>query len=195
MTPPSPSEPGKPTSQRRYDPERRDRIISACLDVIAEHGLSGTSHRRVAAAADVPLGSMTYHFAGMEGLLREAFTVFADSIASRFEQRLAAARTPDEAATAVAAIIVEDIFATPRDLIITHELYTLAARDPAYRDLTTAWMQRSRTALSRHFDPLTAAMVDAVIEGLTIHRALDNQPRDAREVREAISRIVAGGGA
>ena len=50
----------------RYDPGRRERIIDACLDVIAEHGVAGTSHRRVAAAARVPLGSMTYHFDGMD---------------------------------------------------------------------------------------------------------------------------------
>ena len=47
---------------RRVDPNRRQRIIDACLDVIAERGVAGTSHRIVAEAADVPLGSMTYHF-------------------------------------------------------------------------------------------------------------------------------------
>ena len=41
----------KPT--RRHDPERRSRIIAATLDVIAEQGVDGTSHRRVAAAAGV----------------------------------------------------------------------------------------------------------------------------------------------
>ena len=39
---------------RRHDPHRRSRIVDACLDVIAAHGVAGTSHRRVAAAADVP---------------------------------------------------------------------------------------------------------------------------------------------
>lgn len=29
--------------RRRHDPERRDRIVAACLDVIAEHGVAGTS--------------------------------------------------------------------------------------------------------------------------------------------------------
>ena len=65
------------TTQRRYDPGRRDRIINACLDVIAETGVAGTSHRKVAEAADVPLGSMTYHFSGMNELLHEAFSRFA----------------------------------------------------------------------------------------------------------------------
>lgn len=38
---------------RRYDPDRRDRIIDACLDLVAEVGVAGVSHRKVAAVADV----------------------------------------------------------------------------------------------------------------------------------------------
>src|SRR5690606_15070646 len=86
---------------RRHDPDRRERIIDSCLDVIAEHGVAGTSHRRVAAAASVPLGSMTYHFTGMDELLREAFGRFAREIASTFERRLSAASSPTDARKAV----------------------------------------------------------------------------------------------
>ena len=43
-------------ADRRFDPERKDRIIEACLDVIAERGVAGTSHRVVAAAAGQQLG-------------------------------------------------------------------------------------------------------------------------------------------
>ncbi len=179
----------EPTRGRRFDPERRDRIIDACLDVIAEHGVAGTSHRRVAAAADVPLGSMTYHFDGMDDLLREAFTRLSDQMATRFEARLAAAASREEAKDAVAQIIAHDVFGEQRDLILTHELYTLAARVPAFRDVTNAWMRRSRAALERHFDPLTSRILDAAIEGLTIHAALDVEPPDPAAVRSAVERI------
>ncbi|HET8599940.1 MAG TPA: TetR family transcriptional regulator [Segeticoccus sp.] len=175
---------------RRHDPDRRARIIDACLGVIAERGVAGTSHRLVAAAADVPLGSMTYHFAGMGELLHEAFSRFAASVSDRFERRMAAARDLPEAKEAVALLITEDVFGTQDDLVLTHELYTLAARDPAYRDLTNAWMRSSRAALERHFDPTTARLVDALIEGLTIHRALDTAPQDPAVVREAIERVT-----
>lgn len=47
---------------RRYDPERRQRIIDAAITVVGERGIAALSHRAVAAAADVPLGSTTYHF-------------------------------------------------------------------------------------------------------------------------------------
>lgn len=178
---------------RRHDPERRDHIIDACLTVIADRGLAGTSHRRVAALADVPLGSMTYHFTGMDDLLHEAFIRFIDEVATRFEARMDAATTPEEAERAVVAIIDQDVLASHRELVLSHELYTLAARDPSYRGLTDSWMRRSRRALERRFDPLTARLLDALIEGLTIHRALATETRGTEEIREAVARIVRTG--
>ncbi|MDO5661923.1 MAG: TetR family transcriptional regulator [Brachybacterium sp.] len=178
------------TSPRRHDPQRRDRIIDACLAVIAENGVAGTTHRRVAAAADVPLGSMTYHFADKDELLREALTRFADSVATSLGTRMAAATTRDEAIEGIITHIQDDVLASPRDLVLTHELYTLAARDPAYRQLTNAWMRASRSALERHLDAATARMVDALIEGLSIHRALGTEPQDPNLVRQAVRRIT-----
>lgn len=177
--------------RRRHDPGRRDRIVEACLDVVAEHGVAGTSHRKVAAAADVPLGSMTYHFDGMDGLLHEAFGRFADRVADRFEDRLRGARDAEEAVHAVARLIAHDVFPSPRDLVLTHELYTLAARDPSYRTLTNAWMSRSRAALGRHFDATTCRILDALIEGVTIHRALEtDDPLDDETVLDAVRRAT-----
>lgn len=177
---------------RRYDPQRRDRIIDACLDVIADAGVAGTSHRKVAEAADVPLGSMTYHFAGMHELLHEAFARFSVAASDRFEQRMAGAGGADAAKVAVAQTIIGDVFSEQRDMVLTHELYTLAARDASFRDITNAWMTRSRRILEQHFDPVTARILDALVEGLTIHRALDIDPQDDSVVRTAIDRITAG---
>lgn len=185
------SAPAAPSATRRYDPQRRDRIIDACLDVIAEVGVAGTSHRRVAEAADVPLGSMTYHFGGMGELLHEAFGRFAHAFSDRFATRMATAPDREAAVDAIVAAVEGDILNDQRELVLTQELYTLAARDPSYRDLTNAWMGRSRAALERHFDPVTARMLDALIEGLTLHRALDTEsPQDA-VVRTAILRLTA----
>jgi DNA-binding transcriptional regulator YbjK len=182
--------PTTPTgSTRRYDPRRRDRIIDACLDVIAEAGVAGTSHRKIAEAADVPLGSMTYHFAGMDQLLHEAFARFATMMSEQFAQRMSEARDAGSARAAVGDTI-RDIFGDQRDMVLTHELYTLAARDATYRDITNGWMGRSRRLLEEHFDPTTAQILDALIEGLSIHRALDLHPQDDAVVREAIDRIT-----
>lgn len=72
---------------RRYDPERRQRIIDAALRVVGGKGLAGLSHRTVAAEADVPLGSTTYHFRTLDELmvaaLGQASEGFAKVIAAR----------------------------------------------------------------------------------------------------------------
>jgi DNA-binding transcriptional regulator YbjK len=120
---------------RRTEPDRRDRLIDVTLDVVAEVGVAGASHRKIAARADVPLGSMTYHFDGMDELLHEAFSRFAETIIVRFEGRLGAATTRDEAKEAVVALIHDDLTgpAAVRDQVLSYELYTLAARNRGSR--------------------------------------------------------------
>jgi TetR/AcrR family transcriptional regulator, regulator of biofilm formation and stress response len=91
---------------------------------------------------------------------------------------------------AVVDSILQDVFPTSREQVLTHELYTLAARDPSYRSLTHTWMRRSRAALERCFDPVTARVLDALVEGITIHRSLDSEPHDDADVELAVRRIV-----
>ncbi|MEV8287318.1 TetR/AcrR family transcriptional regulator [Streptomyces niveus] len=172
------------------DPKRRERIIAATLDLIAEEGLARVSHRKIAARAGVPLGSMTYHFDGIDELLREAFGRFTDHIVAVFDARLSVPTDRDQAREAVADLVHALSEGPQRDLILTQELYTLAARQPEYRELTHEWMRRSRIHLEKHFDPATARQLDALIEGLTIHRALAREPHGRDLTLEAIIRIT-----
>lgn len=87
------------------DPKRRERIIAATLDLIAEEGLARVSHRKIAARAGVPLGSMTYHFDGIDELLREAFGRFTDHIVAVFDARLSVPTDRDQAREAVADLV------------------------------------------------------------------------------------------
>ncbi|MFE9775143.1 TetR/AcrR family transcriptional regulator [Streptomyces sp. NPDC005931] len=175
------------------DPERRDRIIASTLDLIAEEGIARVSHRRIAARAGVPLGSMTYHFDGIDALLHEAFRRFTDHIVAVFDERLSAPVDAEQAREAVVDLVHSLSEGSRRDLVLTQELYTLAARRPAFRDLTHEWMRRSRVHLERHFDPDTARQLDALIEGLTLHRALAAEPHARSLTVEAVSRITAPG--
>ncbi|MEW2251300.1 TetR/AcrR family transcriptional regulator [Streptomyces sp. NPDC058733] len=173
------------------DPQRRARILDATLDVIADEGIARVSHRRIATRAGVPLGSMTYHFDGIEQVLHEAFGRFTDRMAGLFDAHLGAAADREQARRAVADLVHVLSEGSRRDLVLAQELYTLAARDPAYRVLTHAWMERSRGHLEKHFDPDTARQLDALIEGLTLHRALAVEPHARALTVEAIARITA----
>ncbi|MEZ0164432.1 TetR/AcrR family transcriptional regulator [Kineococcus sp. LSe6-4] len=179
---------------RRTDPRRRERIVEAAVACIAEHGVAGTSHRRVAQSADVPLGSMTYHFDGMDELLREAFTSFARRISATFAERLgpaAGADDPDGVIDALVDLIHVDLQRSSAEHVLTYELYTLAARRPEFREITQTWMHASREVLGRAFDPVTARRLDAYVEGAALHIALDPDPQPREQTRTAL-RLLAG---
>ncbi|MDB6427109.1 TetR/AcrR family transcriptional regulator [Curtobacterium sp. 20TX0008] len=175
---------------RRLDPERRDRIIAAATDSIAQEGVSGTSHRKVAVRADVPLGSMTYHFSSMDDLLTEVFTAFAATISTEFEARMAAAETPAAALDQIVDLIHSDLQRSKREHVLTYELYTLAARRADFRSITEQWMQASRAALERHFEPDVARALDAYIEGTALHIALDTRPQNRELTRAALHALT-----
>ncbi|MBT2872498.1 TetR/AcrR family transcriptional regulator [Streptomyces cellulosae] len=165
-------------------------MLTAALDLIAEEGVAGVSHRKIAARAGVPLRSMTYHFTGIDEMLPEAFWGYADHVVAVFDRHLAGTATPEEAREAVTDLIHTLSGGPRRDLILVQELYTPAARSEPYRALCARWMRRSRALLESHFPPETARHLDALIEGLTLHRALDDDPPGRPVTREAVGRIT-----
>lgn len=179
-----------PTRNRRYDPERRDRLIDIALEVIASKGVAGTTHREVAKQANVPLGSMTYHFANMDELLVLAFTRFVESCAARFDIRMEEAKTPEQAQEALVQGIVKDYLGTPDEMILAYELYAVAVRRPRLREVMQQWMEASQRSLRRHFTDDDARTVDAFIEGLIVHGSLAVQPMTEAEVRTAVHRLT-----
>jgi DNA-binding transcriptional regulator YbjK len=184
----SPAAPVRRT--RRHDPGRRDHLVRTALDVIAEHGVAGATHRAIARAADVPLGSTSYHFASIDQLLAAAFTVHAEQVAAALEQRMRDAPDRQAALEALAGHLARDLLGSGRGLVLAFELYVAAARRPALREVTQGWMLRSRRALELHFDAVTARELDALIEGLVLHQALSTDPMTPEQVRHALLRIT-----
>jgi DNA-binding transcriptional regulator YbjK len=178
------------TKGRRNDPTRRQRIIDATLEVIAIRGVAGTTHRRIADEASVPLGSVTYYFDSLEALISAAFLQLAAQSSAQFSARLDAATDRSEAIGAVVDIIAGTIWAEPRTLLLSYELYAFAARHPAVSDVMQHWMDSSRSALERFFDPLTARALDALVEGIGIHNSIDRAPLDREAIRIIVDRVV-----
>jgi TetR/AcrR family transcriptional regulator, regulator of biofilm formation and stress response len=175
---------------RRYDPERKSRIVDAAIDVIAEHGVAGTTHRRIATAADVPLGSLTYHFAGLDDLVEQAFTRHAERMSPFYEEHFDGVETADQVVDAVTDLIHGGAGADARDWAIAYELYLAALRNPALRNVTESWMRRSRAVLERFVDPLTARGVDALIEGLVMHMTLSTMDFRRADTRAIVARLL-----
>ncbi|MET9772952.1 TetR family transcriptional regulator [Streptomyces sp. NPDC006367] len=169
------------------DPRRRERILDAALDVIAEHGAIKVTYRKIAEAAGVPL---TYYFDDMQHLLTDAFARLAETVSTRYGALLEAARTREEAEEAVVEIICGKVWGTDRNLLLSYELYAFATRNPEVRAVMRSWMQASRDSLARHFDPLTARALDALVEGFSIHNSVDPRPTEREEVAAVVRAVV-----
>ncbi|MGP4002341.1 TetR/AcrR family transcriptional regulator [Streptomyces sp. 8N706] len=116
-------------------PGTRERIIRAVLRIIGEHGVAGVTNRRIAREAGVSLGSVTYHFATQNDLLRESLRSFVAEETRRFTE-LAARHQCDAIDVVEASALVGQVAANTSfdsEHIAPFELYIQAGRDPALR--------------------------------------------------------------
>lgn len=175
---------------RRYDPGRKERILDAALDTLAEHGVARTTHRLIATAADVPLGSLTYHFTGLGDLLEQAFGRHAARMALLYEHHFDDVRNRADLVEAITDLVHGNSAGTERDSVITFELYLAALREPSLRSITEGWMGSSRLVLQRYLDPTTSKGVDALIEGLIIHMILSTRPISRADTLRYVQRAL-----
>jgi DNA-binding transcriptional regulator YbjK len=161
--------------------------VEAALSVLARDGVAGITHRAIGEAADVPLGSITYHFATLGDIVDLAFETHVDKLASRFEMRLASCQPGTDVIECIVAAITDDLAAHPNELAVTYELYGDAVRRTANKRLTQHWMERAEDALAQHFDRATARLIDVVIEGLMVHMSIAQQPISKDEVRALLT--------
>ncbi|BAG22434.1 TetR/AcrR family transcriptional regulator [Streptomyces griseus] len=196
---------------RRYDPGRRERIVDAALRVIAADGIAGLSHRTVAAEADVPLGSTTYHFGSLDELLVAALRRYNDNFVRELRGSQALAGPggvsgptgpagPD--GPAGPAGLAEELtrllgrwFAGERGAIeLEYELYLAALRRPVLRPVAAEWTEEAVELLSRRTDRETARALVALMDGVCLQVLLTGGAFDAPRTREMLGRIVDGGG-
>jgi len=170
---------------RRKDPDRKERVLEAALDILAEDGVAGTTHRLVAARADVPLGSVTYHFAGLADLQAQAFARFVDVQSALFADLFAGVETREQLLE-VLTDLVQGGPARHRNAVLGFELHLAALRNPDLRALTERWTADSRAVLARFTDPDRAARLDALLEGAIMHSLLATVPEPRERTRAMI---------
>ncbi|MFF1461058.1 TetR/AcrR family transcriptional regulator [Streptomyces sp. NPDC058330] len=179
---------------RRYDPERRDRIIEAAIRIVADRGIAGLSHRTVAAEADVPLGSTTYHFASLDELLVAALRRCNENFVRTVRE---SARLADPGADLADELtrLLGEWFAGERGAIeLEYELYLAALRRPALRPVAAEWADEAGELIARRTDPATARALVALLDGISLQVLLAGGDFDAAYTREMLARIVEGGG-
>jgi DNA-binding transcriptional regulator YbjK len=172
------------------DPHRKQRILDATLAVIAGHGVHRTTHRRIAAAADVPLGSLTYHFGSLDDILEQAFQHLSESMSDRYRTALTSAPDRAAACAAVTDLICGPDYATGHELTLISEMYAYANHNQAVAETARRWLRTSHTSLATHFSEPARRALDALIEGWPIHQALEGVPLDRPTVLATVTAIA-----
>jgi AcrR family transcriptional regulator len=137
---------------------RRAKILDATLRVIAAEGVDAVTHRRVAEAADVPLGSTTYYFESREQLLREAFHRYLDRM--RTLQNGVARVMPKTTVNGLVDYLVELTrreFEDEPMVLAECELTLYAARDSEVADALHDWDAFMIGHLAQAFEAMGAA--------------------------------------
>jgi DNA-binding transcriptional regulator YbjK len=174
---------------RRYDPDRRRRIIDAAIRVAGRDGIAGLSHRTVAAEADVPLGSTTYHFATLDDLLVAALRQSNENFGRVLAERLPEQGAGDLAAE-LAGVLGEWLGGDRPGVELEYELYLAALRRPALRPVADEWAQDAAALLTRRTDPVTARALLALMDGICLQVLLTGGSYDEGYAREVLARVI-----
>ncbi|MFT4289337.1 TetR/AcrR family transcriptional regulator [Nocardioides sp.] len=188
----------RPSERVRQPTEvRRRLIVDAARDLIAEQGLATTTLREIARASGVSVGTVTYHFAGLDDVLAD---VLRSEIESFYVPLAQAARDAESGAEAL-GIHIDRFFGTePREVQHARlwlDFFSLAVRDSTHArwqmDAYATWRADIAAALERGIEDGSFEMSDLetmttdfiiAFDGLTMQAYARNSPLGPLGARE-----------
>lgn len=181
------------TARPRDPVRRREAILEATLEIVAESGVARATHRAIADRAGVPLGSTTYYFPTLSALVSEALERMADrlrTLADEWERQI---RDGADLADDLARLASEYLADRPRALL-EYELYLAAARSPELRPAALAWISSARAFLTPITGAETAASLVALLDGFLLEAIATDVTPSTESLRAAIARQLAPDG-
>ncbi len=186
--------------------QRRLAILDATLRVMGAGGVDAVTHRKVAEAANVPLGSTTYYFDSRDDLIRQACRHYFAGVLSFADALVGELRVPDPEALVEYWVKLVHRQLEERELLLAeYEIFLYAARDDVVAKDLNAWERASTARLADALErfgvarPLESARLfqNAVrgyeLERLTHAGTTETQLRD--RLRTIMRAVLPGSGA
>ncbi|MGH2938196.1 MAG: TetR/AcrR family transcriptional regulator [Solirubrobacterales bacterium] len=174
----------------KNDPGRRERIARAAIEVVAEKGVAGLTHRAVATKADLPLGSTTYHFASLEDLLASGIEQAKIALDQRLSEWAEELGDEPDLPAALAALLATSSGSARERGVVEYELYLAALRRPALRQLAYEWDRALPTVLTRFTDPVTANALAMTVDGVLLQSLVRGTPVTVDEIEPMFAKIM-----
>lgn len=180
--------------RRTHDPERRERIARAAIAVIAKHGMSEVTHRKVAAEAGVPLGSTTYHFATLDELFELALTIAAQDNVAELERWAARLDESTDLAEALVDFVIDSVTEQRDETVLGYSLYAAALHRPRLRPTSVAWDEELAKVFIARTDEPTGRLLAMAVCGMLIQVTLSETVPSRGWLRAVFRQALAGSG-
>jgi DNA-binding transcriptional regulator YbjK len=174
---------------------RREALLRAAVEVVAERGVSGATHRAIAARAGVPLSTTSYFFASIDELVLEALREFVARRVAELEAITAAVSEEGGSTAELTERFVSALTTAPTaPAVAQFESYLEVTRHPELRpeieSVLAAFERLAEAALAaagaRRPKEGARAFV-ALADGFALHRlAWPRGAGDAAALRDAL---------
>jgi DNA-binding transcriptional regulator YbjK len=185
----------RPATHRAPALARRDALLGAAVEVVAERGVGGATHRAIAARAGVPLSTTSYFFGSLDELIVEALRAFAESSIDELEGLTRSVTEASLTPAQTVQLLVDTLVAEPRvSTIAQFEVYLEAARrselQAEVKKILGSFEELARSALSTlgaHNPKQGARALVAIADGFALQRlAAPRGRQDTLALREAL---------
>lgn len=174
---------------KRGAAERREHIAQTAAKLLLEGGSERLTHRRVAAAAGVPLGSTTQYFKSIDDLRRAGLQCVAESLLE--ETAHMSQQIKDSGGDL--DVLVEEYCSYLCDFGSIMEelaLYRGALNDPEVRDLFEQFEWRFVDEISASVSPDVARLLSTLWDGIVINSYLTGEPFDKELLTRAMRALA-----
>ncbi|CRK58047.1 Transcriptional regulator, TetR family [Alloactinosynnema sp. L-07] len=188
----------EPRKHRVNAQVRRDALLKATVEVAAENGIAGVTHRAVTEKAGLPLATVSYFFDSITDLAIEALRVFTEADVARQRALAEALRDQHSEPDEIAVAFAEAAAARMPESLALFEVFLHAARAPELRaavaEAITAGRQVAAEAAraAGAEDPDAAALL-ALAHGYAFHTIAAPDTVDPGALRRAFRAQFLGG--
>lgn len=158
------------------DPHRRERILAATMELLQESGVASVSARSVAKRAQIPVGSVSYHFDSVKGLLLEASRELLARRTAQITDWEYHEASGQDVLRRLAELIHHQITEGRALTVVAYELYLLGLRDPDFAEISAQTVRALRNQLLDHYSPEHATHLAATAEGYQLQALFDPTP-------------------
>ena len=179
-------------------PQRREQIVWALYECLAERGQEKVTIKEIAAQAGLAPGVIHYYFKSKDDIIAGLAEAIVEKYSRMIDERTAAQFSSEEKiATAIDFIVEELIFNQPLNRVF-YNLIQMAFERQRLQRVVKGLLKEYRERLARVFEEagagnasngLGAALV-AVTEGFSLQCLVDPKAFKRDEVRQLISQAV-----